>query len=73
MSGRTQWAWYWLSGRTYTMYIYGDTSVREEIEISPPNLSEGGWLRSPINVIAHPKKSSCLKVWASIACNRRLN
>ena len=32
------------------IYIYSDkhTSTREEIKISPPNLSEGGSLRSPI-------------------------
>ena len=36
MSVHTQcaWAWYWLSGRTYTIHIYMDTSVHEEIEIS---------------------------------------
>ena len=34
----------------HILYIYGDkyTSAREETEISPPNLSEGGSLRSPI-------------------------
>ena len=34
------------------IYIYGDkhTSVYERIEISLPNLSEGGSLRSPINI-----------------------
>ena len=40
-----EWAWYWLSGRTYTIYsIYSDThtSAREAIKSSPPNLSEGG-------------------------------
>ena len=46
------WAWYmyWLSGRTYTIYMYGDkdTSAREEIEISPPNFSEGSSLCPPI-------------------------
>ena len=53
MSVHTQcaWAWYWLSGHTYTIYIYtyGDkhTSTRKEIEISPPNVSEGGSLRLP--------------------------
>ena len=33
-----------------TPYIYSDkhTSMHEEIEISQPNLSEGGSLRSPI-------------------------
>ena len=33
-----------------TPYIYSDkhTSARKEIKISPPNLSEGGLLRSPI-------------------------
>ena len=33
-----------------TPYIYSDkhTSAREAIQISPPNLSEGGTLRSPI-------------------------
>ena len=52
VSVRTQceWAWYWLSGRTYIIYIYSDkhTSVHEEIQFSPPNLSEGGSLCSPI-------------------------
>ena len=39
-----------LSGRMYTIYIFSDkhTSAREAIQISPPNLSEGGSLRSPI-------------------------
>ena len=33
-----------------TPYIYSDkhTSAHEEIKISPPNLSEGGSLHSPI-------------------------
>ena len=55
MSVHTQctWAWYWLSGRTYTIYIYyGDkhTNAHEGIEISPLNLSGGGSLHSPINI-----------------------
>ena len=34
----------------HNIYIYSDkhTSAHEEIKISPPNLSEGGLLRSPI-------------------------
>ena len=48
---------YWLLGRTYTTYIYGDkhTSAREVIQTSPPNLTEGGSLRLPIittNIVA---------------------
>ena len=41
-----------------TLHKYSDkhTSVQEEIKISLPNLSEGVWLRSPINLIASPKK-----------------
>ena len=40
----------WLSGHTYTIYIFSDkhTSTHEAIQISPPNLSEGGSLHSPI-------------------------
>ena len=41
--------------RPYVHYIYSDkhTSTREEIKISPPNLSEGGSLRSPIIIILY--------------------
>ena len=35
--------------RTLYMYIYG-TSACKAIESSPPNLSEGGSLRLPMNI-----------------------
>ena len=37
----------------YILYIYSDThtSACEAIKISPPNLSEGGLLHSPIKTI----------------------
>ena len=52
MCAHCTWVWYWLSGRMYTMYIYGDkhTSVREAIQMPLPNLSEEGSLRSPITI-----------------------
>ena len=44
-----EWAWYWLSDTTY-IYIATNIQARVRNKISPPNLSEGGSLRSPINV-----------------------
>ena len=40
--------------RTPYIYIFGDkhTSMGEGIQISPPNLSEGGSLHSPIRSMA---------------------
>ena len=67
VSVRTQceWAWYWLSGRTYTIYIYvysdKHTNTCEEIKSSPPNLSEGGLLRSPIKYISCEGKNQYFK------------
>ena len=40
--------WYWLSGRKYNIYIVTNIQARVEIKISPPNLSDGGSLHSPI-------------------------
>ena len=50
-----------LSGRTYTIYIYSDkhTSMRKAIQISPPNLSEGGSLRLPRKI----SKKTCLNIF----------
>ena len=61
MRTQCEWAWYWLSGCMYNIYIYSGkhTSMREEIKISPPNLSEGGSLRSPTTKMI-PITNSCL-------------
>ena len=42
-----EWAWSWLSGRTYTIsHIVINIQAREAIQISQPNLSKGGSLCS---------------------------
>ena len=42
--------------RSYEQYIY--ISTREEVKISPPNLSEGGSLHSPIIIIQQHNRTS---------------
>ena len=60
--------------RTPHIFIYSDkhTSTCEAIQISPPNLSEGGSLRSPIR-ISYTIEFHFWKLSANFSCTCRLS